>query len=115
MAFFLAPGCSSRFLSVLGAEVDDARNGSWRRCFTMWLYLAAKPSHVGVNVDGLAYPLHRPMACNRQTRGQGLLPGVILSHQCSGRWCLSVNVNPTWAWIFSGELTAWVPVLPCFT
>jgi hypothetical protein len=24
------------------------------------LYLAAKPSHVGVDVDGLAYPLHCP-------------------------------------------------------
>jgi hypothetical protein len=28
------------------------------------LYLAAKPSHVGVNVDGLACPLHRPMVCS---------------------------------------------------
>jgi hypothetical protein len=24
------------------------------------LYLAAKPSQVGVDVDGLSYPLHRP-------------------------------------------------------
>jgi hypothetical protein len=48
------------------------------------LYLAAKPAHVGVAVDGLAYPLHRPMACGRQTRGQGILPGVVLSHHCSG-------------------------------
>jgi hypothetical protein len=29
-----------------------------------WLYLVAKPSHVEVDVDGLAYPLHRPMACS---------------------------------------------------
>jgi hypothetical protein len=28
----------------------------WRQ-----LYLVAKPSHVGVDVDGLACPLHRPM------------------------------------------------------
>jgi hypothetical protein len=26
-----------------------------------WLYLPAKPSHVGVDVDGLACPLHHPM------------------------------------------------------
>jgi hypothetical protein len=33
------------------------------------LYLAAKPAHVGVDVDGLAYPLHCLMACSHQTRG----------------------------------------------
>jgi hypothetical protein len=37
---------------------------SWCR-----LYLAAKPSHMGVDVDGLAYPLHRPTIYNCQTRG----------------------------------------------
>jgi hypothetical protein len=56
MTSYLVPGCSSVFLSVLGTEVDDAWDGSWRRCFMAWLYLAAKPSHVGVNVDRLAYP-----------------------------------------------------------
>jgi hypothetical protein len=29
-----------------------------------WLYLVAKPSHMGVNVYGLAYPLHRPTVCS---------------------------------------------------
>jgi hypothetical protein len=29
-----------------------------------WLYVAAKPSHMGVIVVGLAYPQHRPMACS---------------------------------------------------
>jgi hypothetical protein len=47
MAFFMAPGCSTWFLGILGAQVDDARDGSWRRCFTVWLYLVAKPSHEG--------------------------------------------------------------------
>jgi hypothetical protein len=56
MEFFLAPRCSSQFPGVLGSKVDDAWDGSWRRCFTAWLYLAAKPSHVGVDVDGLACP-----------------------------------------------------------
>jgi hypothetical protein len=69
MAFFFAPGCPSQFLGVLDAEVDDAWDGSWRRCFTTWLYLAAKPSQVGVDVDGIAYPLHHPTAYCRQTRG----------------------------------------------
>jgi hypothetical protein len=26
-----------------------------------WLYLATKPSHVGIDVDRLAYPMHHPM------------------------------------------------------
>jgi hypothetical protein len=56
-------------MGVLGVEVDDARDGSWRCCFTTLLYLVAKPSHVGVDVDRLTCPLHRPMACGRQTRG----------------------------------------------
>jgi hypothetical protein len=50
----------------------------------MLLYLAAKPTHVGVDVDGLACPLHYPMACGQQTKGHGLLPDVVLSHHCSG-------------------------------
>jgi hypothetical protein len=29
-----------------------------------WLYLYAKPSLVGVDVDGLACPLHCPTACS---------------------------------------------------
>jgi hypothetical protein len=48
------------------------------------LYLAAKPAHLGVDVDGLACPLHHPMVCDRQMRGEGLLPDVVLSHHCSG-------------------------------
>jgi hypothetical protein len=44
-----------------------------------WFYMAAKPSHIGVDVDGLACPLHRPTACNRPMRGQGLLSGTALS------------------------------------
>jgi hypothetical protein len=33
------------------------------------LYLAAKPSLMGVNVNGLTCPLHRPIASSRQMRG----------------------------------------------
>jgi hypothetical protein len=59
----------------------------------VWLYLVAKPSHVGVDVDGLAYPLHQPTVHTCQMRGQCLLPGVILSYRCSGQWCLSGDVK----------------------
>jgi hypothetical protein len=32
------------------------------------LYMAAKPTHLGVNVDGLANSLHYPMTRGCQTR-----------------------------------------------
>jgi hypothetical protein len=48
-----------------------------------WLYLAASPSHVGVDVDRLACPLHRPMACSCKTRGQRFLSGAALSHRAA--------------------------------
>jgi hypothetical protein len=46
-AFFLLFGCSFQLPGVLGAEVDGVRDDSWRVHFVVWLYLAAKPSHVG--------------------------------------------------------------------
>jgi hypothetical protein len=58
------------------------------------LCLLAKPSYVGVNVGGLAHPLHRPTAHSFQTRGQGLLPDAILFCHCSGQWRLSGDVKP---------------------
>jgi hypothetical protein len=54
------------------------------------LYLAAKPSHVGVDVDGLAYPLHCPTVCSRQTRGQSFLSGASLSYR------VTVGGAPFW-------------------
>jgi hypothetical protein len=47
MMLFLAPEYSSWFRGILGAEVDDALDNSWRGSFMAWLYLMAKPSHVG--------------------------------------------------------------------
>jgi hypothetical protein len=38
------------------------------RCFAR-LYLAAKPSHMGVDVDGLACYLYHSMICGHRTRG----------------------------------------------
>jgi hypothetical protein len=83
--------------------MNNAQDSSWRCCFTVWLYLAAKPSHMGVDVDRLACPLYYPTAYSRLTRGHGLLSGVVLSHRCIGRWRLSRDVKPRgldiW-WIF---------------
>jgi hypothetical protein len=47
------------------------------------LYLAAKLSHVGVDVYGLDCPLHHPTACSHQSRGQSFLLGVVLSHHAA--------------------------------
>jgi hypothetical protein len=47
MAFFLPLRCSFRLLGILGTEVDGDRDNLWRGRFVVWLYLAAKPSHVG--------------------------------------------------------------------
>jgi hypothetical protein len=47
--------------------------------FASGLYLTAKPSHIGIDVDGLACPLHCPMVCNHQTRGHNFLSGAALS------------------------------------
>jgi hypothetical protein len=47
------------------------------------LYLAAKRSHMGVDVDGLVCPLHHPMVYSHQTRGQGFLSGTALSHRAT--------------------------------
>jgi hypothetical protein len=55
-------GLLERSSGFPGTEVDGARGGSWgRHCFTQ-LYLAAKPPHMGVDVDGdslLSTPSYR--------------------------------------------------------
>jgi hypothetical protein len=47
--------------TILG-EVASQIVFTWRLSLPTW----------GVNVDGLAFPLHRPMTCSCQARGQGL-------------------------------------------
>jgi hypothetical protein len=47
------------------------------------LYSAAKSSHVGGDVDGLACPLHHPMVYNHQMRGQGFQSSAALSHHAA--------------------------------
>jgi hypothetical protein len=48
---------------------------AWRQ-----LYLAARPSHVAANVDGLACPLHHPMAYSRQMMGHSFLSCTAMPH-----------------------------------
>jgi hypothetical protein len=48
-----------------------------------WPYLVAKPSHTGVDVDGLAYLLYRPTTCSHQSRGYGFLSDAVWSHRAA--------------------------------
>jgi hypothetical protein len=43
---------------------------TWLLSLSMW----------GVDVEGLAYPLHCPMTCDRQSKDQGFLSGAVLSY-----------------------------------
>jgi hypothetical protein len=74
--------------------VEDAPDDSRRGRFVAWLYLVAKLFNVGVDVHGLAFPLHHPTVCSCQMRGQGPPPGDVLSCRCSGWWRLSGNLKP---------------------
>jgi hypothetical protein len=50
---------------------------------------------MGVDMDGLAYPLHRPTAYIRQTRGQGVLSSIALSyHAIVGGGAFSGDAKP---------------------
>jgi hypothetical protein len=56
--------------------VAGTQDGSWsHHCFA-WLYMVVNPSHMGADVDGVAYFLHRPMVYNCQMRGQRFLTGA---------------------------------------
>jgi hypothetical protein len=54
------PWYSSKLSGILGAEVDDVWDEPWRGSFVKRLYLPAKPSPMGIDMDGLPYPLHWP-------------------------------------------------------
>jgi hypothetical protein len=60
-----------------------------------WLYLVTKPSHMGVDVDGLTCPLHHPTVCSRQMKGWSFLLGVALSHHvAAGSGTFSGGARP---------------------
>jgi hypothetical protein len=49
-----------------------------------WPYLATKTSHVRVDVDRPACPLHHPTICSYPMREQGLMLGAALSCRVVG-------------------------------
>jgi hypothetical protein len=57
-----------------------ARDSSWGGHHHALLFLDAKLSHVGADVDGLAFHLHRPTDFGCKARIQSLLTGIISSH-----------------------------------
>jgi hypothetical protein len=57
-----------------------AREGSWSGHHLALLCLATKLSHVGADVDGLAFRLHRPTDFGCKAPVQSLLTGIISSH-----------------------------------
>jgi hypothetical protein len=58
------PEHSSWLPGILGAEVEMLKMVLGEVAGWCLLYLVAKPSHVGVDVDRLSCPLHRPMVCS---------------------------------------------------
>jgi hypothetical protein len=54
-----------------------------------WLYLAAKSSHVGVDVDGLSCPLHRRMHVVIRRGDKASCQALPCPSCCNGRWHLS--------------------------
>jgi hypothetical protein len=61
--------------------VAGTQDDSWSGHHLSSVCLAAKPSHVGADVDGSACCLHRPTNCGWQSRTQSLLTGTIMSHR----------------------------------
>jgi hypothetical protein len=61
------------FFSATGPflAIRRTRLASFLVGVALWgLFLVAKPSHMGAEVDGLAYTLHRPTVHSCQPRGQ---------------------------------------------
>jgi hypothetical protein len=83
-------------------------------CLSM-LYLAAKPFHVGADVDMLACSLHRLTVCSCQRGGQSFQIGAALSrHDVVGGGAILGDAKPR-ACIFDVGLTIRVPVRPNLT
>jgi hypothetical protein len=72
----------------------------------------------GIDVDGLTSPLHRPMTCSHQMRGQSFLLGAALSHRVTvggGAFPGGGGVRGPQGYVFNGVLTIWVHVLSNLT
>jgi hypothetical protein len=69
-------------------------------------------SRLGIDADGLAYPLHQPTAHRCQTRGHGLLPGVVLLLQWAVAPFGGCEPSPPPSSVdIDGELSASMPAL----
>jgi hypothetical protein len=75
-----------------------------------WPDLAAKSSHAGVDVDGLACHLPRPTAYSRQTIGRDFLRGAVLFHCVAMGGDALLGVVKPRVWIFVEVLIGCVPV-----
>jgi hypothetical protein len=75
-----------------------------------WPCLVTKPSHMGVDVDGLACPLHYSTTYNHQTRGSRFLPGAVLSRLATLVMASYWGIRSPRAWTFVELLTVWVLV-----
>jgi hypothetical protein len=69
------------------------------------LYLAAKPSHVGTDVDELACSLHCHTAYNSQRGGLCFLIGIVMSRRFVVGGGLFPGVRHLGVWIFDVVLT----------
>jgi hypothetical protein len=105
------PECSTLFPGILGAEVDDAGMALRDIVSLCQLYLAAKPSHVGVDVDGLACPAPSyGLLPSDEVSGLLIRYGLLSSYR-SGRWHLSGGCKAPGLRYLMGVLTVWVPAL----
>jgi hypothetical protein len=59
------------------------------------LYLVAKTFHLGVDVDGLDWPLHCPIVCSHQMKGHGFMSSATLScHAAVGGCAVLGDAKP---------------------
>jgi hypothetical protein len=80
-----------------------------------WPCLVAKSSW-GVDMDGLACPLLRPVAHDRSNEGTLFPARRCLIPSCKdGQWHFTGGIRNPSSWMLMEVLTAWVPVSWIFT
>jgi hypothetical protein len=84
------PERSSWFSDILGAEVDDAQDGPWRRCFMTSVLLGCQAFPRGDRCGRVSLPPTPPYVMWPSDEGLGLPVRRGLVSLCrSGRWRLS--------------------------
>jgi hypothetical protein len=97
--------------SLSGAEVEDARDGSWRGSSWCRLYLASKPSHVGSQCGWASLPSAPSYSLQLSVKRTELPVRRCLVPSCGSGWCTILGGAMPRARIFDGVLTIWVPLL----